>query len=68
MWWGQRGEGGMKVYALKENLRKFIYHPLGRIRFDENGVADWPRDQFTIRRWRDGDVSLRPPEEAKESD
>ena len=46
---------------LKENVGRLIYHPLGRIRFDENGVADWPMDPFTYRRMKDGDISLRPP-------
>ena len=53
-----------KVYALKDNVKKFIFHPSGKIRFDENGVADWPLDQFTQRRIKDGDVSLTPPARA----
>jgi hypothetical protein len=52
----------MKVYSLKPNVTKAIFHPTGRIRFDANGVADWPDDQFTRRRVRDGDISVRPPE------
>jgi hypothetical protein len=54
-----------KVYALKENVRKFIFHPLGRIKFDKDGVADWPMDQFTRARIRDGDVALKPPNETE---
>jgi hypothetical protein len=50
-----------KVYALKDNVKKHIFHPSNKIRFDENGVADWPLDQFTTRRIRDGDVSLEAP-------
>jgi hypothetical protein len=51
----------MKVYALKENVRKYIHHPKGGYRFDQNGEADWPDDQFTQRRIIDGDISLTPP-------
>jgi hypothetical protein len=57
-----------KVFALKDNVRKFIFHPLTRARFDENGVADWPLDGFTIRRDRDRDISLKPPEAKNNGD
>ena len=50
-----------KVYALKDSVKRNIFHPVGRFRFDDNGVADWPIDQFTRRRIRDRDVSLEPP-------
>ena len=52
----------MKVYALKDNVKKFIRHMPTGYRFDENGVSDWPDDQFTRRRIRDGDISLEPPQ------
>jgi len=53
----------MKVYAKSENLLnnpRFRWHPKGTA-FDSNGMADWPDDQFTRRRIRDGDVSLTAP-------
>jgi hypothetical protein len=50
-----------KVYALKDHVRRSIFHPLGRIKFNVNGEAEWPLDQFTIRRVKDGDISLEPP-------
>jgi len=50
-----------KVYALKDNVKKFIFHPSGRIKFNDAGEAEWPLDQFTQRRIKDGDVSLQPP-------
>jgi hypothetical protein len=53
-----------KVYALKDNVKKFIKHPAGATQFDENGVAEWPMDQFTQRRIRDGDISLHAPPRA----
>jgi len=55
---GQHGEAAMKVFALKPNVKKFIFHPLGRIRFNDAGEADWPMDPFTYRRIKDGDISL----------
>lgn len=54
----------MKVYALKDNVQKFIRHA-GGTKFNKEGVADWPNDQFTRRRIRDGDISTEPPGEKK---
>jgi hypothetical protein len=51
----------VKVYALKDHVKQNIKYPIGNIAFDENGEADWPHDQFTQRRIRDGDISLEPP-------
>ena len=51
----------MKVYALKENVKRDIKYPIGQIGFNEDGEADWPMDQFTQRRLRDGDISLEAP-------
>jgi hypothetical protein len=33
-----------------------IFHPDGMRKFDANGYADWPPDNFTCNRIRDGDV------------
>jgi hypothetical protein len=52
----------MKVYAINDKIKKYIKHQPSGIEFDENGEADWPNDQFTQRRLRDGDtISLTPP-------
>jgi len=51
----------MKVYALKDNVKKFVRHVPTGYKFDVNGVSDWPDDQFTRRRIRDGDISLEAP-------
>jgi hypothetical protein len=56
-----------RVYALKDNVKKHIFHPSGRIKFNEAGEADWPLDQFTQRRIKDGDVSLTAPPRAVSS-
>jgi hypothetical protein len=50
----------VKVYALKDNVKKFIRHP-GGTKFNADGVAEWPADSFTTKRVRDGDVSYEPP-------
>jgi hypothetical protein len=51
----------MKVYAKNDDIKKNIKHPTGPIRFNEDGSANWPDDQFTRRRIRDGDVTTEPP-------
>ena len=50
-----------KVVALKSHVQDNIKHPLfPHHRFDDTGAAEWPIDQFTMRRIRDGDVALQP--------
>jgi hypothetical protein len=51
----------VRVRAKNEMLAKALNYVLGnsgRGLFDGNGVAEWPRDQFTQRRLKDGDVTL----------
>jgi hypothetical protein len=62
----RHGDAMPKVFALKSHVKDNVRHPLVHHRFDENGVAEWPLDQFTQRRVRDGDVSLTPPAETTE--
>ena len=51
----------LKVYCTSDDpvRRRAIKHPFGTS-FDHTGFAEWPDDQFTQRRLRDGDVSLDP--------
>jgi hypothetical protein len=53
----------MKVYATSENIRDFITHWPSGVKFNKDGWADWPEDQWLKRRLRDGDISLEPPKE-----
>lgn len=55
----------MKVYALHDKAKKLWHVPYGYT-FDENGESDWPNDQFTKRRIRDGDISTTSPVKASE--
>ncbi len=58
------------VRAAKENVHKYVFHPAGIIRFGSDGTAEWPNDQFTRRRVRDGDITVEAPpirEKAKEA-
>ncbi len=52
----------MKVWAATEEKRKFLRHPSGvRFREDISRGVEWPDDQFTKRRIRDGDVVTQCP-------
>ena len=50
----------MKVLPKDDAMRKLIKHPTAG-GFHEEGPAEWPDDQFTTRRLRDGDVTLAEP-------
>lgn len=58
----------VKVKARDEMIAKHIYHPRGMFRFDDEGVATWPDDQFTARRLRDGDITLVEPRKKRAED
>ena len=47
---------GIRVEPKNEDLRRVMFHPVGKIKFRSTGSVEWPDDQFTRRRIRDGDV------------
>jgi hypothetical protein len=51
----------MKVWPKNDEIRRVIYHPTGNIHFPAEGPSDWPEDQYTARRIRDGDVTASDP-------
>jgi hypothetical protein len=67
------GEPRVRVRAANETIKQYLFHPAGRLRFGANGTVEWPDDQFTQRRVRDGDVTIEkvelnkslPPKRAK---
>jgi hypothetical protein len=56
----------MKVKAKNETIAKFIRHPSGGS-FQSDGTANWPNDQFTKRRIRDGDITVVEAHEEQQS-
>lgn len=44
----------MRVRAITDSAKN-LRHPTGSV-IGRDGTADWPRDQFTFRRIRDGDL------------
>jgi hypothetical protein len=52
----------MQVWAKNEEIRKILKHPIaGGFGPDLSHPTEWPDDQFTTRRLRDGDISLSAP-------
>lgn len=48
----------VRVLPKSHALRKVLVHPGTNAGFLEHGSVEWPLDQFTLRRLRDGDVTL----------
>ncbi len=48
----------VRVNPASDAIRKHIVHPSGKIKFPESGSVEWPNDQFTKRRVREGAVTL----------
>ena len=53
-----------------EEVRKYIKHPLGNIAFRQsvNDSVEWPFEQFTKRRIKDGTVLVNDPAGLPKSD
>jgi hypothetical protein len=47
----------VRVVPTNENLRKYLKHPT-RGGFLAEGSAEWPNDQFTRRRIKEGDITI----------
>lgn len=48
----------IRVNPRDDGVRKFMKHQPSGLSFPESGPAEWPNDQFTIRRLRDGALTL----------
>ena len=58
-------EARVRVNPANEDIRKAISHPSGNLKFPASGSVEWPLDQFTKRRLRDGSVTREGGEKAK---
>jgi hypothetical protein len=54
-----------RVVPKNDDIRRVLKHPTGWIGFRATGSVEWPLDNFTARRLRDGDVTL---EDARQED
>jgi len=52
------GPASVRVNPRDEELRKVLKHPKNGKTFNPTGSVEWPLDQFTKRRLRDGSVTL----------
>jgi hypothetical protein len=57
--------GRIRVWPRTEEIRKYIRHPLGNIKFRATiyDSVEWPFEQFTKRRIKDKTVLTEPPEQ-----
>jgi hypothetical protein len=65
---GEEGEkfqtSSIRVWPASEDIRKYIKHPHRNIKFRAtlNDSVEWPFDQFTKRRIKDGTVLTEAPQ------
>jgi hypothetical protein len=55
----------VRVTPKNDELRKVLKHPTTSQRFRESGSVEWPLDNFTMRRIRDGDVTIEERQAAE---
>jgi hypothetical protein len=48
----------VRVLPKNELIRKYLKHEPTKIAFRPEGSIEWPLDNFTMRRLRDGDVTI----------
>jgi hypothetical protein len=51
----------VRVLPKNDMIRKYIKHQPSRIGWLKEGSVEWPLDQFTRNRLRDGDVIIETP-------
>lgn len=62
----ERATKRVRVFPRDDNVRRDIKHQPNGLRFPAGGGSvEWPLDQFTKRRLRDGTVMLESPEDTK---
>jgi len=54
--------GRVRVVPTRDELRRVLRHPGTGVGFRETGGAEWPFDQFTKKRIREGDVTVEKRE------
>jgi hypothetical protein len=63
-----KGVRRVRVVPRDDEIRENIKHQPGGIAFPAEGSVEWPLDNFTKRRLRDGDVKLESQEDSKARD
>lgn len=61
----RKAAGPVRVHPRDDVIRRDIKHPRGGRKFPAEGSTEWPNDQFTKRRLRDGTVRLESAEETQ---
>ena len=51
----------IQVWPANDTMRRILRHPVGGGFTGNDGCGNWPNDQFTARRLRDGDITETAP-------
>jgi len=55
----------VRVTPKNETLRRYLKHGITKVGFLAEGSAEWPFDQFTKRRIKEGDITVEEAVEAE---
>ena len=56
----------VRVLPRNDLIRRYLKHGVTKVGFLASGSAEWPMDQFTRNRIRDGDVTIERAERAEQ--
>lgn len=58
----------VRVVPRDDRIRKYIKHAITKVGFPKVGSCEWPNDQFTRNRIREGVISIEPRKEPEQGD
>src|SRR5262245_12725273 len=57
----------VRVEPRDDRIRKYIKHAITKVGFPKEGSCEWPNDQFTRNRIREGVISIEEKQEKQEA-
>jgi hypothetical protein len=58
----------VRVVPRDDRIRKYIRHAITKVGFPKQGSCEWPNDQFTRNRIREGVVSIEPKQDREQAE
>ena len=56
----------VRVLPKNDMIRKYLKHQPSKVGFLKEGSVEWPLDQFTRNRLRDGDITIEEPKQLEQ--
>src|SRR5262245_15968087 len=56
----------LRLVPRDDRIRKYIKHAITKVGFPKEGSCEWPNDQFTRNRLREGIITIEEKEEPQE--